>query len=212
MCPWNWVHGNAFLWNGVTEMAKIGIIGDTHCPVMVDGYAEWCMDVFSQWDIERIIHIGDLSDQHSASMHASEIGFYDIVSEMEATREQVAHLVDVFGDNVEVMQGNLDANLGRKMKLVGLDPALLKTPEDIWGVNWTFYPRFHKLIIDDCIYMHGDQSKGGKTPSLAKAEAEWMSVICGHHHSAAGVSHPQNLQPLDQNHHPARTPVSRSFR
>jgi predicted phosphodiesterase len=168
-------------------MTKVGIVGDSHCPVMVDGYAEWCMDVFDQWGVERIVHIGDLTDQHSASMHANEIGFYDIVSEMEAAREQVSHMAEVFGDKVEVLQGNHDSNLGRKMKLVGLDPALLRTPEDIWDVKWKFYPRYHKLIIDDVIYMHGDQGRGGRTPSLAKAEGEWMSVVAGHHHSAGGV-------------------------
>ncbi len=51
-------------------MVKVGIVGDTHCPVMIDGYPEWCMDVFDQWGVERIVHIGDLTDQHAASMHA----------------------------------------------------------------------------------------------------------------------------------------------
>ena len=32
-------------------MAKVGIIGDTHSPVMLEGYAEWCMDVFDQWGV-----------------------------------------------------------------------------------------------------------------------------------------------------------------
>ena len=168
-------------------MSKIGIVGDSHCPVMVDGYAEWCMDVFAQWDVDRIIHIGDLADFHAASFHDSEIGFFDVVSEMEAAKEQIQHMQEVFGKKVEVMQGNHDSNLTRKMKVIGLDPSLLKSPSDIWGIDWEFHPRFHKLIIDDVIYMHGDQGRGGKTPALAKAEGEWMSVVCGHHHSAAGV-------------------------
>ncbi len=46
---------------------RVGIIGDTHSPVMLEGYAEWCMDVFDQWEVDRIIHIGDLADFHAAS-------------------------------------------------------------------------------------------------------------------------------------------------
>lgn len=168
-------------------MTRLGIIGDSHCPVALPGYAEWCMDVFDQWDVERIIHIGDLADFHAASFHESEIGFHDVVSEMESAKEQIQHMSEVFGPDVEVMTGNHDANLGRKMKAVGLDPALLREPSDIWGVDWTFHPRYAKLRIDDYIVMHGDQGKGGKTPALAKAEGEWTSVVCGHHHSAAGV-------------------------
>ena len=154
---------------------------------MLEGYPEWCMEVFSQWEVERIIHIGDLADFHAASFHDSEIGFYDAVSEMDAARYQIQHMEGVFGPDVEVLIGNHDANLGRKMKANGLDPSLLRTPSDIWGVNWEFYPRYAKLIIDDVIYMHGDQGRGGKTPALAKAEGEWMSVVCGHHHSSAGA-------------------------
>ena len=168
-------------------MTRVGVIGDTHSPVALDGYAEWCMDVFSQWDVERIIHIGDLADFHAASFHDSEIGFHDVVSEMEAAKEQIHHMQEVFGGDVEVLQGNHDANLSRKVKAIGLDPALLRQPADIWDVDWTFHRRYTKLVIDDVIYMHGDQGKGGKTPALAKAEGEWMSVVCGHHHSAAGV-------------------------
>ena len=43
--------------------------------------------------MNRIIHIGDLADHHSASFHDSEIGFTDIVGEMEAAREPCS---DVF--------------------------------------------------------------------------------------------------------------------
>ena len=166
---------------------KIGIVGDTHSPVMLAGYPEWCMDVFDQWGVEKIIHVGDLADFHAASFHDSEIGFFDVVSEMEAAKEQIQHMAEVFGPDVEVLIGNHDANLSRKMKSIGLDPALLRTPEDIWGIDWKFHPRYTKLVLDEVCYMHGDQGKGGKTPALAKAEGEWMSVVCGHHHSAAGV-------------------------
>lgn len=166
---------------------RVGIVGDTHSPVMLDGYAEWCVEVFESWGVDRIIHIGDLADHHSASQHDSEIGFHDIVSEMDAARKQIQHMQTVFGKDVEVLQGNHDANLGRKMKKLGLDPALLREPEEIWGVDWKFHPRFHKLDLDGCIAMHGDQGRGGKTPALAKAEGEWRSVICGHHHCAGGV-------------------------
>ncbi len=168
-------------------MTKVGIIGDSHCPVQLEGYDRWCMDVFDQWDVDRIIHIGDLADFHAASFHDSEVGFCDVVSEMEVAREQIQGMQEVFGDKVEVLQGNHDANLRRKVKAIGLDPDLLRGPADIWGVESEFHPRFTKLVIAAVIYMHGDQGKGGKTPALAKAEGEWMSVVCGHHHSAAGV-------------------------
>ena len=124
----------------------------------------------------------DLADHHSASFHDSEIGFTDIVGEMEAARDQIQHMQKVFGKNVEVMTGNHDANLQRKMKAVGLDPSLLRKQAEIWGIDWKFYPRYHKLQIDDYQVFHGDQGRGGKTPAIAKAEADWD--IVGHRPSS----------------------------
>ena len=123
----------------------------------------------------------------SASFHESEIGFTDIVSEMEKAREQIQHMQKVFGKKVEVLTGNHDANLERKVKAIGLDPALLKKQSEIWQIDWTFHPRFHKLQIDDYQVFHGDQGKGGKTPAVANADADWKSSAIGHHHSCGGV-------------------------
>ena len=86
------------------------------------------------------------------------------------------------------MTGNHDANLARKMKAVGLDPSLLRKQAEIWGIEWKFYPRYHKLQIDDYQVFHGDQGRGGKTPAIAKAEADWTSSAIGHHHTAGGVT------------------------
>jgi len=172
----------------MSKANRVGIIGDSHCPVMLDGYAEWCMSIFEQWQVNRIIHIGDLADHHSASFHDSEIGFTDIVGEMEAARDQIQHMQKVFGKNVEVLTGDHDANLARKMKAVGLDPSLLRKQAEIWGIEWKFYPRYHKLQIDDYQIFHGDQGRGGKTPAIAKAEADWTSSAIGHHHTAGGVT------------------------
>ena len=166
---------------------RVGIIGDTHCPVMLKGYAEWCMDTFDSWDVNKIVHIGDLADWHAMSFHESEMGYADPVEELELAMEQAQHMQGIFGKKVQVLTGNHGAIPARKLKTFGVPAELLRKQSDILGIDWEFLPRFHKLRIDDYQLMHGDQGRGGKTPALAKAEADWTSTVCGHHHSAAGV-------------------------
>lgn len=148
-------------------MSKIGIIGDTHSPVMIDGYAEWCMDVFSQWDVERIIHIGDLADFHAASFHDSEVGFCDVVSEMEEARIQIQHMQEVFGADVTVLTGNHDANLKRKVKAIGLDPDILKSPEEIWGCKLGLYASVLKASDRRCD-LHARRPRQGRQDSCTR--------------------------------------------
>ena len=42
-------------------MARVLVVGDTHCPVMMDGY-EFLSEMIDWWDCDRIVHIGDLVD------------------------------------------------------------------------------------------------------------------------------------------------------
>jgi hypothetical protein len=154
---------------------------------MLEGYAEWCMDTFDSWGVNRIVHVGDFIDYHAVSRHISEVGYSDPVQEQEKAYVQIQHMQDVFGKKVECLLGNHDQIPARLLKEFGVPPEWLRSPNQLWDLEWTFYPRYHKLQIDDYQIMHGDQGRGGKTPALAKAEADWTSTVAGHHHSAAGV-------------------------
>jgi predicted phosphodiesterase len=178
-----------------SKMAKsnrVGFIGDTHSPVMLEGYPEWCMEVFDSWDVDRIIHIGDFVDWHAASRHESEVGYSDVTVEFEKAYVQVQHQQDVFGKKVECMLGNHDCIPSRILKSMGMPENLLRNENDLWDLEWTFYPRYHKLQIDDFQVMHGDQGRSSATPALAKATADWRSTVCGHHHTALGAWHACN--------------------
>ena len=50
----------------------VGIIGDTHLPYELDGYMDWCKSVFDTEGVNKVIHIGDLFDNHALSFHDSE--------------------------------------------------------------------------------------------------------------------------------------------
>ena len=50
----------------------VGIIGDTHLPYELDGYMEWCKSIFDSEGVNKVVHIGDLFDNHALSFQESE--------------------------------------------------------------------------------------------------------------------------------------------
>jgi len=43
-------------------MARVLILGDTHCPGMRTGYVDFLKRVPDSYSISRVVHIGDLVD------------------------------------------------------------------------------------------------------------------------------------------------------
>ena len=43
-------------------MAIVGIIGDTHIPYELEGYLDFCQNVFAAYGVDTVVHIGDLID------------------------------------------------------------------------------------------------------------------------------------------------------
>jgi hypothetical protein len=50
-------------------MARLLVIGDTHCPGMRRGYVDFLQRVAETHDVDRVVHIGDLVDWASISFH-----------------------------------------------------------------------------------------------------------------------------------------------
>ena len=59
-------------------MANVLVIGDTHCPAMLDHYPDFLAEIYEAWDCEKVVHIGDLVDFHGISFHTKEFGIPDI--------------------------------------------------------------------------------------------------------------------------------------
>ena len=60
---------------------RVGIIGDTHLPYELEGYLEFCQESLEAWDVDTIVHIGDMFDNHSLSFHDSEPMLHNVICE-----------------------------------------------------------------------------------------------------------------------------------
>lgn len=167
-------------------MARVLVIGDTHCPGMRRGYVDFLKRVADNYDVSRIVHIGDLVDWASISFHEKSPALSNATREFEHAKRQVTSLARAF-PKADWLLGNHDALTERQALSVGLPTQVLRDYTDLWELDWTVHPRFSKLIIDRVIYSHGDSGRSGQDAALAQAKDQFRSTVIGHFHGQAGV-------------------------
>jgi len=173
-------------------MSNVLVIGDTHAPCMHPEYVDFLLDVQDSWDCDRVVHIGDLVDWASISYHPKAPSLKNSEKEFEDAYEQVQAIGAAF-PTVDWMIGNHDSLTERQASDLGLPVQVLKSYTDLWDLpGWTAHARYSNVKIDNVMYQHGDRGKGGSFPAMANAKVEFMSVVQGHYHAAAGVQYIAN--------------------
>jgi predicted phosphodiesterase len=178
---------------------NVGVIGDTHLPYCIKetkdhvSYLQFCEDTFNRFGCSEIVHIGDECDNAALSMHQSETGMPDVVSEAEQAQKELNEWYRVFPD-VKVCVGNHSALPFRQATIVGIPKSFLKTYEEIWNApkGWKWELQWE---IDGVLYEHGTGSSG-VNGARNRAIANRQSTVVGHSHSFGGVSYMANRNDL----------------
>ena len=174
-------------------MSRVLVIGDSHCPAMHPRYPEWLADIHSQWQCERVVHIGDLVDNLALNFHKKNPKLKNPVREKEKAQEQIDKLTKMF-PKADWLLGNHDILPWRWADEVGLPHDYLRKPGQIWNVKWKAHPRYTDLKIDGVLYRHGDKGKGGRMAALSNAACEHSSLVQGHLHQQGGVEYLANTK------------------
>ena len=84
----------------------VGIIGDTHLPYELDGYMDWCKSIFDSEGVNKVVHIGDLFDNHALSFHDSEPAlkgakgeYIDALERLEPWKETFPQMIHINGNH-----------------------------------------------------------------------------------------------------------------
>ena len=88
-------------------MARVLVIGDTHCPAMDLGYPNFLEEMAQQWETDTLVHIGYVVDWASISYHEKMPGFDNPALEYQKALDQVQMLYKLF-PKATVMTGNHD--------------------------------------------------------------------------------------------------------
>ena len=173
-------------------MANVLVIGDTHCPCMLDGYIPFLKKVQKKYKCNRVVHIGDLVDWAAISYHEKSGALKDAPGEYTKAKKQVAKLYAAFPKATWLI-GNHDCLPARQARTAGIPLETLRTYQDLWDVpKWEVVNRYGHVVIDGVMYQHGDRGKGGQHAALKNAKDEFRSVVQGHQHAQAGVWYSAN--------------------
>lgn len=171
------------------EGTRVLVIGDTHCPVMLENYVEFLQETYKKWKCKRVVHIGDAVDWSSISYHKKPATLSNPAAEFDLAKAQIARLRDAF-PVADVMIGNHDALPERLAEDVRLPVGVLRDYADMWNTpKWTWHERYGTLDIDGVHYVHGDCGKQGMHAAFKNCKENFKSRVQGHLHSQGSVEY-----------------------
>jgi hypothetical protein len=157
---------------------RILVIGDIHAPFTLDGYLEFCEDMYARYNCNQVIFIGDIIDNHYASFHATDPDGMGGGDELDVAIEHVKLWSESF-PVADVCIGNHDRIIMRKAFDSQIPSRWIKSYNEVLGTNWNWV---EQVVYDDVQYIHGE---GGT--ARTKSKNDMMSTVQGHIHTQAYV-------------------------
>ena len=156
------------------------LIGDIHEPFTLDGYMEFCWDIYNKYECNEVVFTGDIIDNHYSSFHVQDPDGFGAGEELERAIDKLADWYELF-PRATVCLGNHDRIPARKAMDAGISSKWLSPYAEVLGVpNWDFVD---SIIIDEVLYVHGD----GASHAAMRSKKDLMSIAQGHFHSRAYI-------------------------
>lgn len=156
---------------------RVLVVGDIHEPFCLEGYLDFCKDMYAKHNCNKVIFIGDVIDNHYSSYHETDADGLGGGAELDLAINKLAKWYQAFPD-AEVIIGNHDRIIMRKAQTSAVPKKWIKDFKDVLEVpNWRFKERF---VLDGVQYVHGEAGT-----AKAKCRADMMSTVQGHLHTQA---------------------------
>lgn len=154
---------------------RILVIGDLHEPFCLDGYLEFCQEIFKKHNCNRVVFIGDVIDNHYSSYHETDADGMGGGDELNLAISKLSRWYEAF-PVADVTIGNHDRIIMRKAQTSSIPSMWIREYKDVLGTpEWNFVDR---VIYDNVQYIHGE---GGT--ARTKCRADMMSTVQGHLHT-----------------------------
>lgn len=161
--------------NITKDETRVLVIGDLHEPFCLDSYLKHCKDVYSKYNCNRVVFIGDVIDNHYSSYHETNADGMGGGDELDLAIDRIARWYKAF-PKADVTIGNHDRIIARKAQTSSIPKRWVRDYSEVLNTpNWNFIER---VVIDDVQYMHGE---GGT--ARTKSKADMMSTVQGHLHT-----------------------------
>lgn len=162
---------------------RVLAIGDIHAPAAHPGYLDFCKDLYTKWDCNQIVFIGDVADFQAISFHANNPKCPGADDEYILAKQEIQKWYKAF-PTAKVCIGNHDERVIRLAESVNIPSRYLRDFSEVWhtpGWDWAY-----DFIIDDVYYFHGT-GNGGKYPAANVMRKILMSTVLGHNHARSGI-------------------------
>ncbi len=160
-------------------MARVLVIGDTHCPFDLNSYLDFLKDTKKKYKCDTIVHIGDEIDNHFTSYHETSPDGLGGGDELELAIKRLNRYYKAFPE-ATVITGNHSRLVMRKAFSGGIPSKWIKTYSEVLETpNWTWADR---IVIDGVQYIHGE---GGTARRRMKDDQQ--STVQGHLHTQAYI-------------------------
>lgn len=168
-------------------------IPDCHVPFHHQDALKFLAAVKRTYKPNEFVHLGDLEDWHSISMHDHDPDGLSPGMELQALRKAVKPFFKLF-PKVKMCTSNHGALPLRRAFKFGLPSEVIKSQKDIIEApsGWEVADSFE---IDGVIYEHGE-SFAGQQGAIKSATANMQSTVIGHIHAFAGIQYSANQKCL----------------
>jgi len=162
----------------------VGVIGDTHLPFTHKDYRDFCRDTFNKYNVDKVVHIGDLVDHHGISFHESCPDGLSAGDEVSIVENLLIPWIEDFPE-MTITLGNHDRLIERRAYQVGLSGRMITPLQQLYDFPST-WNAVDEVVIDGVLYLHGEGS-GGDNSRKTYFTRRGCSVVVGHTHTSAGV-------------------------
>ena len=154
---------------------RVLCIGDLHEPFCLEGYLEFCIEIYNKHNCNKVVFIGDVIDNHYSSYHETDVDGMSGGEELDLAINKIANWYKAF-PNADVTIGNHDRLIMRKAQTGAVPRKWIKAYKEVLETpNWNFTER---VVIDEVQYIHGEAGT-----AKAKCRADMMSTVQGHLHT-----------------------------
>ena len=159
-----------------SQNENILVIGDLHEPFCLDGYLDFCKEVYIKHRCNKVVFIGDIIDSHYSSFHETSADGLGGADELELAIKKIAKWYEAF-PVADVTLGNHDRIIIRKAQTSNIPNKWIKEFSEVLETpNWNYCT---DVVYNGVRYVHGDKS--GKARMAAKRDM--ISTVSGHYHT-----------------------------
>jgi hypothetical protein len=156
---------------------RVLVVGDLHEPFCLDGYLDFCLETYANFNCNKVVFIGDVIDSHFSSYHETDPDGMGGGDELALAIKRLKKWYKAF-PKADITIGNHDRIVYRKGFSGGIPKRWLKPFNEVLETpKWNFVER---LVIDNVQYIHGEAGT-----ARTKAKNDMMSTVQGHIHTQA---------------------------